>query len=207
MNKLKTQDPQKANKTILFLSITLTAMLASIMIIAYYDYNTHPMPHSTPIIKPLEIDVNVQPWYGTIELHNEYDKYGIEVGSPKPNELLITTENVTLKINVLSKGWVIQYAYFYSDLVEDKVHIPINFSNSNWITHLKKTFTINLSNVPDGSHTVDFFVVLHDGTTGIAKINFTIDSWVMNLSFLGVEQTKNLWYVLKSLPFPFKSKT
>jgi len=168
-------NPQKANKTIFFLAITLTTMLASIIIIAYYDYNTYPIPHSTPIVKPLEIDVTVQPWYGTTDLAYGSGKYGIEIESPKPDQLSIATENVTLKINVMSKGWVIQYAYFYSDLVEDKVHIPISFSN-RWIIDLKKTFTINFSNVPDGSHTVDFFVVLHDGTTGIAKINFSVNT-------------------------------
>jgi len=170
-------------QTTVFIIIIIATLTTSAIIVNHnlpnnedpdenHSDNTSPNPQP----KEVTVDIKVQPWYGTIDLAYGYGKYGIEVESPKPDQLSITTENVTLKINVMSKGWVIQYAYFFSDLVEDKVHIPINFSNSNWITDLRKTFTLNFSNVPDGSHTVDFFVVLHDGTTGIAKINFTVNT-------------------------------
>ena len=170
-------------QTTVFIIIIIATLTTSAIIVNHNlptnedsDKNHSDNTSPTPQPKEVKVDIKVQPWYGTTDLAYGYGKYGIEVESPKPDQLSIATENVTLKINVMSKGWVIQYAYFFSDLVEDKVHIPINFSNSNWITDLKKTFTINFSNVPDGCHTVDFFVVLHDGTTGIAKINFTVNT-------------------------------
>jgi hypothetical protein len=100
--------------------------------------------------------------------------YGIEVETSNTTGLLFLDDDISIKINVMLEYWVIQYAYFFSDLVVDKVEIPV--VNSDYAIGLKKSFIINFYNVPDGNHRVDFCVVLHDSTMGVASIDFVVDT-------------------------------
>ena len=128
-----------------------------------------PTPTVSPEPKNAIVEVIVKPWYGVTDLVNGY---GIEVEPSGPDGLLFTDDDVSIRINVMSEEWVIQYAYFFSDLVVDKVEIPV--VNANYAIGLKKSFIINFYNVPDGDHRVDFSVVLHDGTKGVASIDFVV---------------------------------
>ena len=130
-------------------------------------------PKSTvsPEKKKAIVEVIVQPWYGVTDLANGY---GIEVELSNTTGLLFLDDDISIKINVMSEYWVIQYAYFFSDLVVDKVEIPV--VNSDYAIGLKKSFIINFYNVPDGNHRVDFCVVLHDSTMGVASIDFVVDT-------------------------------
>jgi hypothetical protein len=68
---------------------------------------------------------------------------------------------------------------FFSDLVVDKVEIPV--VNSNYAVGLRKSFIINFCNVPDGAHRVDFCVVLHDSTLGVAPIDFVVNKQLKSM--------------------------
>lgn len=132
-----------------------------------------PTPTMSPEPKKVIAEVIVKPWDGVIDPVNGHidpaNGYGIEVNS----DGLFRDENVSLRINVMSEYWVIQYAYFTSNLVVDKFEIPI--SKSNYEIDLKKSFLINFYNVPEGRHRVDFTAVLHDGTKAVAFIDFFVD--------------------------------
>lgn len=130
-----------------------------------------PKPTVSSEPKKAIVEVIVQPWYGATDLANGY---GIEIEPSNNDGLLFSDDDVSIKINVVSEEWVIQYAYFFSDLVVDKVEIPV--VNSNYALGLKKSFIINFYDVPDGNHRVDFCVVLHDSTMGVASIDFVVDT-------------------------------
>ena len=141
--------------------------------------NISPTPTMSPEPKKATAEVIVKPWDGVIDPANGFieqaNGYGIEVEPVNSDSLLFRDDNVSLRINVMSEEWVIQYAYFFSDLVEDKVEIPV-VNSQNYIIDLKASFFINFYNVPDGRHRVDFTAVLHDGTKAVAYIDFFVDT-------------------------------
>lgn len=140
--------------------------------------NTSPTPTVTPEPKEATAEAIVKPWDGTIDPINGYidpvNGYGIEVEPVNPDGLLFRDENVSLKINVKSEYWVIQYAYFTSDIIVEKFEIPV--IKSNYAIDLKKSFLVNFYNVPDGRHRVEFTAVLHDGTKALAFVDFFVDT-------------------------------
>jgi hypothetical protein len=166
----------------IFAIIVFASLIFSVLVVLFGSSNYHSTeenqintvsPKSTvsPEPKKAKVEVIVQPWYGVTDLANGY---GIEVEPSNTTRLLFLDDDISIKINVMSEYWVIQYAYFFSDLVVDKVEIPV--VNSDYAIGLKKSFIINFYNVPDGNHRVDFSVVLHDGTMGVASIDFVVDT-------------------------------
>ena len=170
-------------QTLMFVIIVFASLIFSALVVLFgssnfeskdenHINNISPTPTVSPEPKKVIAEVIVKPWDGVIDLVNGY---GIEVKPVNSDGLLFRDDNVSLRINVMSKEWVIQYAYFFSDLVVDKFEIPVINSN-NYIIDLKISFIINFYNVPEGRHRVDFSAVLHDGTTAVAFIDFFVDT-------------------------------
>jgi len=169
------------NQNSMFALIVFASLIFSVFVVLFGSFNydsaeeshintVSPTPTISPEPKKVIVEVIVQPWYGVTDLANGY---GLEVEPSNTDWLLFSDDEVSLRINVLSEEWVIQYAFFFSDLVVDKVEIPV--INSNYALGLKKSFIINFYNVPDGAHRVDFCVVFHDSTMGVASIDFVVD--------------------------------
>jgi len=176
-------------QTLMFVIIVFASLVFSALVVLFgssnferkdenHINNISPAPTVSPEPKKAIAEVIVKPWDGVIDLVNGYvdlvNGYGIEVEPVNSDGLLFRDENVSLRINVMSEYWVIQYAYFFSDLVVDKFEIPV--ANSNYTIGLKKSFLINFYNVTEGRHRVDFTAVLHDGTKAVAFIDFFVDT-------------------------------
>ncbi len=88
------------------------------------DENRINIISSTPTVSPepkkVIPEVIVKPWDGVIDLVNGY---GIEVEIVNSYGLLFRDDDVSFRINVMSEEWVIQYAYFFSDLVVDSERV------------------------------------------------------------------------------------
>jgi len=172
MSKPIILNPQKANKTIQLLAIILTSILTSIIIIGYYDYTTHPIPHSTPIIKPLEIEVNVTPWGDMYRTEPDCQTdFSVELVHPNQNENL-TTNTFEIIVNAGAYKWVVEKAFYTSNLFFGEKWIPI--SKSQMTVDLQKTFTFNLTNVPDGNHELTLTVIFHEGTRNQTTSHFNV---------------------------------
>jgi hypothetical protein len=172
-------------QTLMFVIIVFASLIFSALLVLFGSFNFEsddenhiinifPTPAVSPEPKKVTAEVIVKPWDGVIDPVNGHidpvNGYGIEVDS----DGLFRDNNVSLRINVMSEYWVIQYAYFTSDLVVDKFEIPV--SKSNYEIDLKKSFLISLYNVPEGRHRVDLSAVLHDGTRAAAFIDFFVDT-------------------------------
>ena len=171
------------NQTLMFVIIVFATLTFSALVVLLGSSNYEskdenlintisPTPTASPEPKKTTLEVIVKPWNGETALAKGY---GIKVEPSNPEELLFTDDDVSIRINVMSEEWVIQYAFFFSDLVEDKVEIPV-VNSHNYIIDLKATFIINFYNVSDGEHRFDFCAVLHDGTKGFASIDFIVDT-------------------------------
>lgn len=171
------------NQTLMFVIIVFASLTFSALVVLFgssnfkgedenHINNISPTPTLSPEPKKATAEVIVKPWDGVI---NPVNGYGIEIEPVNSDGLLFRDDNVSLRINVMSEEWVIQYAYFFSDLVVDKFEIPV-VNSQNYIIDLKASFFINFYNVPDGEHRVDFTAVLHDGTKGFASIDFIVDT-------------------------------
>jgi hypothetical protein len=176
-------------QTLMFVIIVFASLIFSASVVLFgssnferkdenHINNTSPTPTVSPEHKKATAEIIVKPWKGAIDPVNGYvdqvNGYGIQVEPVNSDGLLFRDNNVSLRINVISEYWVIQYAYFSSDIVEDKVEIPV--VNSNYAIGLKASFIINFYNVPEGRHRVDFTAVLHDGTKAVAFIDFFVDT-------------------------------
>jgi len=171
------------NETLMFLIIVFASLIFSALVVLFGSSNFEskdenhintisPTPAVSAEPKKVIAEAIVKPWDGVIDLVNGY---GIEVEPVSSDGLLFRDDNVSLRINVMSEYWVIQYAYFFSDLVVDKFEIPV-VNSDNYLIDLKMSFIINFYNVPEGRHRVDFSAVLHDGTTVTAHIDFFVDT-------------------------------
>jgi len=176
-------------QTLMFVIIVFASLAFSALVVLFYSFNTEgedenhinnisPTPTVSPEPKKAIVEVIVKPWDGAIDPVNGHidpvNGYGIEVETVDSDGLLFRDDNVSLRINVASEYWVIQYAYFASDLVVDEFEISV--SKSNYEIDLKKSFLINFYDVPEGRHRVDFTAVLHDGTKAVAFIDFFVDT-------------------------------
>jgi hypothetical protein len=169
-------------QTLMFIIIVFASLTfsASVVLFGSLNFESEDQNHinnisRTPTVSPEPkkaiAEVIVKPWDGAIDPVNGY---GIEVETVNSDGLLFKDDNVSLRINVTSEYWVIQYAYCTSALLVDKFEIPV--SKSNYEIDLKKSFLINFYNVPEGRHRVDFTAVLHDGTKAVAFIDFFVDT-------------------------------
>jgi hypothetical protein len=125
-------------QTLMFVIIVLASLAFSALVVLFYSFNTEgedekhinnisPTPTVSPEPKKAIAEVIVKPWDGAIDPVNGHigpvNGYGIEVETVDSDGLLFRDDNVSLRINVASEYWVIQYACFTGDLVVNEFEI------------------------------------------------------------------------------------
>ena len=155
--------------TIIIISTLL--LLASIIYFGSNNYNNSdetvqpqitPTPSPIPQVKPLEIDVKVTPWGDMYRTEPDVkEDFSVELIQPNQNENF-TTNTFDVTINAGAYEWIVEKAFYTSDLFSGERWIPI--SKNQYTMDLQKTFTFNLSNVPVGKHELTLTVIFHEGT-------------------------------------------
>jgi hypothetical protein len=161
--------------------ILFIVAIAAIGIVIYHN-NSQPKtgpasafdatPIPTPEPKPLKIDVKVTPWGDMYRKEPDCkEDFSVELVHPSQNENF-TTDTFDIVINAGAYYWVVQKAYYTSDLFSGERWINISFSQ--YARDLQKTFTFSLSNVPDGQHELTLTVIFHDGTRRQLTLFFNV---------------------------------
>jgi hypothetical protein len=149
--------------------IIATVTIATIGIAFYYNSTqteTVPTPapslNPTPEAKPLQIEVNVTPWGDMYRKEPDCkEDFSVELVYPDQNENF-TISTFDIVINAGAYQWIAEKAFYTSDLFSGERWIPI--SKSQFTIDLQKTFTFNLTNVPQGRHELTLTVIFHEGT-------------------------------------------
>lgn len=162
------------------LGIILALLIVVTIGIAFY-YNTvqtkmapTPTPSLTPTPEatPLEIEVNVTPWGDMYRKEPDCkEDFSVEVAYPSQNENF-TTNTFDIVMNAGAYQWVVEKAYYTSDLFYGERWISI--SKSQFTIDLQKTFTFSLANVPQGQHELTLTVIFHEGTRNQATLFFDV---------------------------------
>jgi hypothetical protein len=169
------------NQSILFVIIIVVAMIFSALVVLFgssdyqsKDENTpaQTTPTPTPEPKPLEIEVKVTPWGDMYRKEPDCkEDFSIELVHPNQNENF-TTNTFNITMNAGAYFWIVQKAYYTSDLFSGERWIPI--SKSQGTIDLQKTFTFNLTNVPNGQHELTLTVIFHEGTRNQTTLFFNV---------------------------------
>ena len=153
---------------IIFITLILSASIVFLSLNNYDISDEHtqpqitPTPTPTPEVKPLEIDVKVTPWGDMYRTKPDCkEDFSVELVTPNQNETF-TTNSLEIIINAGAYEWIVEKAFFTSDLFSDERWIPI--SKNQYTMDLQKTFTFNLYNVPNGQHELTLTVIFHEGT-------------------------------------------
>jgi len=166
----------KKSKIAIFL---IAVMLFSIGAVIMYattnnDPSIAPTPTPTPEPKPLEIEVKVTPWGSMYRKEPDCkEDFSVELVYPKQNENF-TTDSFNVTFNAGAFFWIIQKAYYTSDLFSGEKWIDINIRQ--YTMDLQKTFTFNLTNVPQGTHYLTLTAVFHEGTRNNATAIFNVSA-------------------------------
>jgi hypothetical protein len=129
-------------------------------------------PTPTPKPKPLTIDVTVTPWGDMYRTKPDVkEDFSVELVHPSQNENY-TTDTFDLVFNAGAFFWVVQKAYYTSDLFSGERWI--NISKPQYTADLQKTFTFDLANVPHGQHELTLIVIFHDGTRNNTTAFFSV---------------------------------
>jgi hypothetical protein len=160
------------------LGIILTIVTIIAIGIAIYNNDTQtepaptPNPTPTPEAKPLEIEVKVTPWGDMYRKEPDCkEDFSVELVYPNQNENF-TTNKFDIVINAGAYQWIVEKAYYTSDLVSGERWIPI--SKTQFTIDLQKTFTFSLTNVPDGQHELTLTVIFHEGTRNQTTVFFNV---------------------------------
>ena len=160
------------------LGIILTIVTIIAIGIAIYNNDTQtepaptPNPTPTPEAKPLEIEVKVTPWGDMYRKEPDCkEDFSVELVYPNQNENF-TTNKFDIVINAGAYHWIVEKAYYTSDLVSGERWIPI--SKTQFTIDLQKTFTFSLTNVPDGQHELTLTVIFHEGTRNQTTVFFNV---------------------------------
>ncbi len=102
-----------------------------------------------------------------------------EIVSPE-NQTKLPTNNFTLNVNVASYFWVINSVYYNADWVEG-IH-QIFGIQPNGIDAYNASITVNLSEIPDGNHTVTVYANTHDNSHSFATAIFSTEMYQPNLT-------------------------
>ena len=166
------------NKQKIFFIIIIIATLATSAIIVNHNLpkdenhsdNTTPTP--TPEIKPVVIDVIVMPWGDMFRTQPDcLTDFSVELVTPKQNETF-STNKIEIVINAGAYKWIVEKAFFTSDLISGERWIPI--SKNQYSMDLQKTFTFTLYNVPKGNHELTLTVIFHEGTRNQTTSYFNV---------------------------------
>jgi hypothetical protein len=160
------------------LGIILTIVTIIAIGIAIYNNDTQtepaptPNPTPTPEAKPLELEVKVTPWGDMYRKEPDCkEDFSVELVYPNQNENF-TTNKFDIVINAGAYQWIVEKAYYTSDLVSGERWIPI--SKTQFTIDLQKTFTFSLTNVPDGQHELTLTVIFHEGTRNQTTVFFNV---------------------------------
>lgn len=168
----------KKSKTALFLIAVMLFSIGAAIIYATTNNNIAIEPTSapspTPEPKPLEIQVKVTPW-GDMYRKEPDTKTDFNVKLVYPdNNTNFTTNKFNVIFNAGAFLWIVEKAYYTSDLISGEQWIDI--SKSQYTVDLQKTFTFNLTNVPDGPHYLTLIVIFHEGTRNNSTAIFSVSS-------------------------------
>ena len=172
----------KKSKIAIFL---IAVMLFSIGAVMIYEATTNnisielvstlsptPSPSPTPKPKPLQIQVKVTPW-GDMYRKEPDTKTDFNVELVYPNKNTnFTTNTLNVTFNAGALFWIVEKAYYTSDLISGEKWIDI--SKTQYTVDLQKTFTFNLANIPQGTHYLTLTVVFHEGTKNNATATFNV---------------------------------
>ena len=159
-------------QTLVFTLIVFTTLLlsASIVFLSLNNYDSTdenkptqitPTPSPTPA-EPVVIDVIVTHWGDMFRTKPDCkEDFSVELTHPNQNENF-TTNKIEIIINAGAYKWIVEKAFFTSDLFSGERWIPI--SKNQYTMDLQKTFTFNLFNVPKGQHELTLIVIFHEGT-------------------------------------------
>ncbi len=154
----------------------LFVLLALATALIYTQTNNNspiaPTPTPTPEPKPLEIEVKVAPWGDMYRKEPDCkEDFSVELVYPKQNENF-TTNSLNLTFNAGAFFWVVEKAYYTSDLFSGERWIDI--SKNQYTLDLQKTFSFNLTNVANGNHYLTLTVIFHEGTRNNATALFNV---------------------------------
>lgn len=131
-------------------------------------------PSSTPEPKPLGIEVKVTPWGDMYRKEPDCkEDFSVELVCPKQNENL-TTNNFNITFNAGAFFWVIEKAYYTSDMFSGERWIEI--TKNQYTLDLQKIFLFDLTNVPNGNHYLTLTVIFHEGTRNNATALFNVST-------------------------------
>jgi hypothetical protein len=141
--------------------------------LAIEPYDTpSPTPSPSPTPEPMEIEVKVTPW-GDMYRKEPDTKTDFNVDLVYPNKNTnFTTNTFNVIFNAGALFWIVEKAYYTSDLISGEKWIQI--SKTQYTVDLQKTFTFNLTNVPQGNHYLTLTVVFHQGTRNNATATFNV---------------------------------
>ena len=172
----------KKSKTVIFLIAVLLFSIGAGIIYATTNNNIAiestatptPTQSPTPESKPLEIQVKVTPW-GDMYRKKPDTKidFNVELVYPYKNTNFATnTFNVIFNAGALF--WIVEKAYYTTDLISGERWVDI--SKTQYTVDLQKTFTFNLTNVPQGTHYLTLTVIFHEGTKNNATAIFNVST-------------------------------
>jgi len=163
----------------------ITVMMISLSVALIYTATNNnlafapaPISSSTPSAysksdpKPVNIEVKVTPW-GNMYREEPDTKadFDVELVYPNQNENF-TTNSFTVVVNAGAYFWIVEKARYTSDLFSGERWI--NISKTQYSVDLQKTFTFNLTNVPEGNHYLTLTVIFHEGTWNNATAFFNV---------------------------------
>lgn len=168
-------------------SLAFTIIIISTLIlstsIVFFDSNnynnsdenkptqTPPIPSPTAI-EPVIIDVIVTPWGNMYRTQPDVkEDFSVELIQPNQNENY-TTNTIEIIINAGAYKWIVEKAFFTSNLISRERWIPI--SKNQYTLDLQKTFTFTLYNVPSGHHELALTVIFHEGTRNQTTAYFNV---------------------------------
>ena len=131
-----------------------------------------PTVSPTPEPKPVGIDVKVTPWGDMYRKTPDCKQdFSVELFYPNQNTSF-TNNNFNVVFHAGAFFWIVEKAYYTSDLFTGQRWIDI--SKEQYTQDLQKTFTFNLTDVPDGQHELALTVIFHEGTRNNATAFFNV---------------------------------
>ena len=132
-------------QTTVFIIIIIATLTTSTIIVNYnLPKNENNSDNTTPTAetKPVTIDVIVMPWGNMFRTKPDCKTdFSVELVSPKQNTTF-TTNTIEIIINAGAYKWIVEKAYYTSDLISGERWIPI--SKNQYSMDLQKTFTFTL---------------------------------------------------------------
>lgn len=133
-----------------------------------------PSASPPPEPKPVNIEAKVTPWGSMYRTEPDCkEDFSVELVYPNQNENF-TTDTFNVTFNAGAFYWVIEKAYYTSDLFSGQRWI--NVSKNQYAQDLQKTFSFNLINVPAGPHYLTLTVIFHEGTKNNATALFKVSA-------------------------------